>query len=72
MTYIRIERLKAVGWIGWVSCLRAPAIRALVAGGDLQLGLFDERNLAEIRSPEFPGERLVVCRNLALAQERAR
>jgi hypothetical protein len=43
-----------------------------VDAGDLQLGLFDERNLAEITSPEFPGERLVVCRNPALAIERAR
>ncbi len=72
LTSARIERLREVGGIGWVSCLRAPAIRALVEAGDLQLGLFDERNLAEITSPEFPGERLVVCRNPALATERAR
>jgi hypothetical protein len=55
-----------------VSCLRAPAIRSLVDAGDLQLGLFDERDLAEITSPQFPGERLVVCRNPALAAERTR
>src|SRR5450830_1264115 len=67
LTSARIERLREVGGIGWVSCLRAPAIRALVAAGDLQLSLFDERNLAEITSPELPGERLVVCRNPALA-----
>jgi hypothetical protein len=72
LTSARIERLREVGGIGWVSCLRAPAIRALVESGDLQLGLFDERNLAEITSPEFPGERLVVCRNPLLATERAR
>jgi hypothetical protein len=72
LTSARIERLREVGGIGWVSCLRAPAIRALVEAGDLQLGLFDERNLAEITSPDFPGERLVVCRNPALAAERAR
>ena len=72
LTSARIERLRAVGGIGWVSCLRSPAIRALVQAGDLQLGLFDERNLAEITSAEFPGERLVVCRNPALAAERAR
>ena len=72
LTSARIERLRALGGIGWVSCLRAPAIRGLVEAGDLQLSLFDERNLAEITSPEFPGERLVVCRNPALAQERAR
>ncbi len=72
LTSARIERLKELGGIGWVSCLRAPALRRLVEAGDLQLGLFDERNLAEITSPEFPGERLVVCRNPALATERAR
>ena len=72
LTSARIERLREIGGIGWVSCLRSPAIRALVDAGDLQLGLFDERNLAEITSPEFPGERLVVCRNPALAAERAR
>jgi len=72
LTSARIDRLREVGGIGWVSCLRAPAIRGLVESGDLQLGLFDERNLAEITSPEFPGERLVVCRNPALRAERAR
>ena len=72
LTSARIERLKELGGIGWVSCLRSPAIRRLVDAGDLQLGLFDERDLAEIASPEFPGERLVVCRNSALAAERAR
>jgi len=72
LTSARIERLRETGGIGWVSCLRAPAIRSLVDAGDLQLSLFDEKNLAEITSPEFPGERLVVCRNPALATERAR
>lgn len=72
LTSARIERFREVGGIGWVSCLRAPAIRALVEAGDLQLGLFDERNLAEITAPEFPGERLVAGRNPALADERAR
>jgi hypothetical protein len=72
LTSARIERLRETGGIGWVSCLRAPAIRRLVDAGDLQLGLFDETNLAEITSPQFPGERLVVCRNPALAIERAR
>jgi hypothetical protein len=72
LTSARIERLRETGGIGWVSCLRGPAIRGLVEAGDLQLGLFDERNLAEITSPDFPGERLVVCRNPALAAERTR
>jgi hypothetical protein len=72
LTSARIERLRETGGIGWVSCLRAPAIRGLVEAGDLQLSLFDERNLAEISSPEYPHERLVVCRNPALAAERTR
>jgi len=71
LTSARIEVLRAEG-IGWISALRSPAIRALVDAGTLQLGLFDERGLAEIESPEFPGERLVVCRNPLLAAERAR
>ena len=70
LTSVRIERLHETGGIGWVSRLRAPAIRALVEAGDLQLSLFDERDLAQITSPQFPGERLVVCRNPALRAER--
>ena len=58
---------------GWITALRAPAIKKLMAeGGPLQLSLFDEQDLAEITSPEFPGERLVACRNPVLAAERAR
>ncbi len=72
LTSARIERLRELGGIGWVSALRAPAVRALVAGGYLQLSLFDELDLAEISSPDHPGERLVVCRNPVLAAERAR
>jgi Transposase DDE domain len=72
LTSARIERLTELGGIGWVSALRGPAIRKLVEGGHLQLGLFDERDLAEITSPDHPGERLVVCRNPLLAAERAR
>ncbi len=72
LTSARIEALKAVGGIGWISALRSLQIEALVNSGDLQLGMFDQRNLAEISSPKFPGERLVVCKNPALAQDRAR
>jgi len=72
LTSARIARLREVGGIGWVSALRAPAIRGLVTEGTLQLSLFDERDLVEIASPDFPGERLVVCRNPVLAAERAR
>lgn len=72
LTSARIESLKEVGGLSWISALRGDQIEALVNSGDLQLGLFDERNLVEITSPKFPGERLVVCKNPALAEERAR
>ena len=66
------EELKPAG-LDWISCLRAPQIAALAADqGPLQMSLFDERDLAEITSPDFPGERLIACRNPALAAERAR
>jgi hypothetical protein len=58
---------------GWITALRAPAIKKLMADdGPLQLSLFDEQDLAEITSPDFPGERLVACRNPVLAADRAR
>ena len=67
------DDLKPAG-LDWITCLRAPAIKALAGeNGPLQLSLFDERDLAEISAPElFPGERLIVCRNRDLAAERAR
>jgi Transposase DDE domain len=73
ITAARIEQeLKPAG-LDWITALRAPQIQALAAAdGPLQLSLFDERDLAEISSPDFPGERLVVCRNPALAAERTR
>ena len=71
LTSTQVEVLRREG-LDWISSLRGPAIAGLVEAGDLQLGLFDERNLAEIRSPRYPGERLVVCRNPLLAAERAR
>ncbi len=59
--------------LDWITALRAPAIKALVAeGGPLQLSLFDERDMAEIVSDDYPGERFVVCRNPEFAAERAR
>jgi hypothetical protein len=58
--------------LDWITALRAPQIRQLVQAGALQLSLFDQRDLAEITSPDYPGERLVVCRNPLLATERAR
>ena len=73
ITSARIEEeLKPAG-LDWITALRAPAVQALAdEGGPLQLSLFDEKDMAEISSPAFPGERLVVCRNPHLAAERAR
>ena len=72
LTQVQIEHLKRHRGLGWVSALRAPQIRALVEQDALQLSLFDEQNLAEIVSPDYPGERLVACYNPLLAEERAR
>jgi len=74
ITSARIEAIQELdGKYGWITALRAPAIRKLMAeDGPLQLSLFDEQDLAEISSPDFPGERLIACRNPALAGERAR
>src|ERR1700751_5091979 len=67
ITQARIsEDIKAAG-LDWITALRAPAIKALLDGGALQMSLFDDRDMAGIPSPEFPGERLIVCRNRALA-----
>lgn len=66
------ENLAALEGVAWITSLRSPAIQALVQRGSLQLDLFDERRLAEITDPEYPDERLVVCKNPRLAQERAR
>ena len=65
------DELKPAG-LDWITALRAPQIRALLDTGAIPLSLFDERDLAEITAPEFPGERLVVCKNPLLAEERAR
>ena len=65
------DDLKPAG-LDWITSLRAPQIQALTEDGALQLSLFDDRNLAEITTPDYPGERLVVCRNPDLARERAR
>lgn len=72
ITQARIrEDLKPVG-LDWVTALRAPAIQALAENGPLQPSLFDDRDMGEIQSPDYPGERLIVCRNRELAAERAR
>jgi hypothetical protein len=73
ITSARIAEDLAPARLDWLTALRAPAIQALAAeDGPLQLSLFDDRDLAEIASPDYPGERLIVCRNPALAAERSR
>ena len=73
ITSARVQELRELGGFGWVTALRAPAIAALAAdNGPLQMSLFDQVNLAEISHPDYPGERLIACRNPALAIERAR
>jgi hypothetical protein len=72
ITQARItEDIRAAG-LDWITALRAPAIKELMQSGTVQLSLFDQRDMASITAPEFPGERLVVCRNPDLAAERAR
>lgn len=65
------EDIKTAG-LDWITALRGPAIKELVKGGTIQLSLFDQRDMAAITSPDFPGERLIVCRNPDLAAERTR
>jgi hypothetical protein len=67
----QITALKQREGLDWITALRTGAIRKLVDGGHLQLGLFDERHLFEVTHPDFPGERLVACRNPQLALLRA-
>jgi len=70
ITKTRIEDTIKPNSLDWISALRAPAIQQLMQSGELQLSLFDDKCLAEITSPDYPGERLVVCRNPFLAEER--
>jgi hypothetical protein len=73
ITSARIKDLRELDGMAWITCLRGPAVKKLMAGGGpLQLSLFDEQDLAEISSPAYPGERLIACRNPFLAAERAR
>ncbi|HSV60367.1 MAG TPA: IS1634 family transposase, partial [Variovorax sp.] len=65
-----IQELRETQGVGWISALKSASIRTLVEQGHLQLGLFDERNLLELSSPDYPGERLVACRNPQLARLR--
>lgn len=72
ITSARIREDLAPAGLDWITALRAPKIQELAKGGPLQLSLFDDRDLAEIASPDYPGERLIVCRNPLLAAERRR
>jgi transposase len=72
LTAARLREDLAPAGLSWITALRAPAIDALRSAGSLQLSLFDEKDLGEITDPAYPGERLVVCRNPLLAQERSR
>jgi len=73
ITSARIRALKELGGLGWITCLRAPAIRRLAdGGGPLQMSLSGQQDLAEITHPDYPGERLIACRSPCLAAGRAR
>jgi Transposase DDE domain len=72
VTKANLELLRETEGAGWITALKAPQVKRLVKEGDLQLSLFDEHNLAEIASDDYPDERLVICRNPFAAQDRAR
>jgi transposase len=72
LTDTEIDKIREYPGLGWISALRSAAIRRLLNEGHLQRSLFDEVNLAEITSPDFPGERLMACYNPLLAEERRR
>jgi hypothetical protein len=72
ITEARLKESVTPAGLSFITALRAPAIRGLAEAGALQLSLFDQRDLAEITSPDYPNERLIVCRNPLLAEERAR
>jgi hypothetical protein len=72
LTAARLREDVAPEGLDWITALRAPQVKKLVRGGDLQLTLFDVQDLAEITSPDFPGERLIACMNPFLEAERAR
>lgn len=72
ITSARIEALRELGGPKWITCLRAPAIKTLAEEGSIQLGLFDQVNLAAMSHPDYPDERLIACRNPSLAIERKR
>src|SRR2546428_1160798 len=66
-----IDTLKTVDGVAWITALKSAQIRTLLTGGALQLGLFDDRNLVELTHPDYPGERVMACRNPELGKLRA-
>ena len=72
VTKANLELLAQTDGAGWITALKAPQVKKLVSVGELQLSLFDEQSLAEIASDDYPDERLIVCRNPLVAQDRAR
>ena len=72
LTQPQVNKLKRHPGLGWITALTSTAIRRLVEQGALQLSLLDQRNLAEISSPDYPGERLMVCHNPVLEEQRRR
>jgi len=72
VTKANMQTLKDTEGVGWITALKAPQIKKLARTGVLQLSLFDEQNLAEITAEDYPGERLIVCRNPLVAAERTR
>ncbi len=72
LTQPQIDKLKQHPGFGWITALTSTAIRALVSQGALQLSLLDQKNLAEISAPDYPGERLMVCHNPVLEEQRRR
>jgi hypothetical protein len=72
LTGARIDQALRPAGLDWITALRGPAIQQLAQTGTLQFSLFDTRDMAEVTSPDYPGERLVVCKNPLLAEERQR
>ncbi len=71
LTQKQVDALHDIDGVDWIGALRPEAIKKLATSGSIQMGLFDERNLFELKHPDFPGERLVACRNVELAHRRA-
>ena len=71
LTQKQVDELHDIDGVDWIGALRPEAIKKLATNGAIQMGLFDERNLFEIKHPDFPGERLIACRNVELAHRRA-